>query len=69
MRVDLDTEDLINLVLGVVPNHNIMNKSYINPYGYFSDNNGWDWCRSSLGKLPQSLLYTIYKSCKASWKK
>lgn len=65
---ELDTNDLINLVNGSVPNYQIMNNQLISKNGWFSGSCGeWNW--NSLDDLTKDELIQIYQLCKNSWKK
>lgn len=67
MKLELDKEDLISLVMGKVPNYAAMVKC--GDLGWGSDNRGWQWYESKLKELSEEELYDLYLLCKNSWEK
>lgn len=70
MKIDLEKEDLVNLVMGITPFYNEFehplvkeNGSYV---GGFVDE--WRWAKYKLIELNEDELYELYLICKNSWK-
>ena len=70
MIVDLDRKDIISLLAGIKPNHNVMGK-IPKEFGYYVGGfvNDWRWNYIS-ENVPYSdeQLYDLYLMCKNSWK-
>lgn len=68
MTIEVDIEDLINLVNGVSPAFSVMDEPNINNSSYYDDNKGWLWDKRKLRLFTEGELYSIYHTCKNSWK-
>jgi len=72
MKVDLDQEDLIRLVMGITPKCKAMENPTILKVGNLSFESGflekWEWDKYELQKLDEEFLIYIYLTCKHSWK-
>jgi len=68
MKVDLDKKDLVSLVLGIVPSHNVTSYPLISKHGNKggSFHHLWYWNKSSLETCIEEELFEIYQICKES---
>jgi len=71
MTIEVDKQDLVNLVKGVVPNYELMRHFLIKPNGDYVGGfvDKWQWNVSNLKDQSEEVLYDIYKRCKESWNK
>lgn len=69
MRVELDKNDLVSLVMGKSPYYTAMDNELIKQHGSYTGGHveRWDWDGTSLKTLTEEQLYGIYLVCKYSW--
>jgi hypothetical protein len=64
MTLDLDKEDLINMICGIIPNINLIPILENQSLGRFSDNYGWCWDKTILESHIELELKDLYYLCK-----
>ena len=72
MKVELEKEDLISLVLGSKPQYQKSHSEYFMKYGEYKTVDGYykdyKWKPSAIIKLTEVELWELYNECKKSWK-
>lgn len=64
MLVELNKKDLLFLVKGTSPSYNLFDDSVVKSCGTYSGSyDRWDWLDSSLNKLTESELWSLYVKC------
>lgn len=71
MKFELDIKDLKSLVVGSMPYYSVYENPLVKKCGVhiggFVDT--WKWTNYELDLLSEEELYTLYITCKNSWKK
>lgn len=70
MKVELEKDDLVSLVIGTVPCYNVFDHHLVQKTGRYIGGHvdSWKWDRSEVEKLTQEDLWDLYQLCKLSWK-
>ena len=68
MKIELNKDDLVALVVGSEPNSKLMNKYTVLKYGNWTGGfvDEWAWNKWELYRLDEEELYNIYKECRES---
>ena len=69
MKLDLDKNDLISLVVGTEPCYSVFENENVKNCGEYKGgfNGEWKWNTYALKELSEESLYELYTICKKSW--
>jgi len=70
MKLELDKDDLIAMVNGVIPYYTLFNDPLIKQCRQHVGTNsivGWSWNQYKLETLSEQELFQLYTICKNSW--
>jgi len=71
MKIDLDKESLVDLVLGSSPYYSVLENSLVKKCGHWIGGfvDEWRWEANEVKKLTEKELLELHFICKNSWSK